>query len=114
MISPYFLANTRGIARIASTGVTVGTADVTVHFRQHGALNSPYRGLILIRLTSPIPAGTTLTLPVKFSSGTSTSTVTPTKLGDNPITVADMPGTGVYLFYYDNVDGILQQVSGTI
>lgn len=108
------MANRGGIARIASTGITVGTADVTVNFNNHGNLQSPYRGLVLVKLTTSIPTSATATWPVKFSSGTAMSTVAPTKLGGNPITVADMPGAGVYIFYYDNVDGILQQVSGTI
>ena len=114
MIPAYYLANRAGIARIASTGVNVTTTGVTINFANHGYLNSPYRGLVIVKLTTPIPTGTTATLPVQFSSGTAASTVAPTKLGAQPITVADLPGAGIYLFYYDNVDGTLQQVSGTI
>lgn len=114
MISPYYMANRGGIARIASTGVTATTTDVTIHFTNHGNLKSAYRGLVIVKMTVPIPTGTTQTLPVKFDSGPGTQAVAPVKLGNQPITVADMPGVGVYIFYYDNVEGVIEQVSGTI
>lgn len=114
MIPAYYMANKHGIARIASTGISVGTSKITVSFARHNYLTSPYQGLVLIKLTTGIPASTTQTLPVIFTSGTADSTIEPVKLGDQPITAADMPGQGIYLFYYDSVENKLQQLSGTI
>jgi hypothetical protein len=37
-----------------------------------------------------------------------------TTYGGTPLTVADIAGIGMYLFYYDRVRDILQIMSGTV
>lgn len=110
MIPAYYLANIGGIPRIESTGVVVGTDSVVFNFRSHNYLRRPFNGIVLVRLNQPIPAGTTDTLPIVFNSGTTNSQAVTTYDGVD-LTVADVAGTGVYLFYYDSASGTLQLVS---
>lgn len=107
MIPAYYQANIGGIPRIESTGVVVGTENVTFNFRTHNYLRRPFNGIVLVRLSQPIPTGTTDTLPIIFDSGTSQPV---TIYNGEALTVADLPGTGVYLFYYDSASGTLQLI----
>lgn len=107
MIPPYFTQ--RAIARVESTGVTVnGTTNVQFSFRSHPRINAPYNGIVIVRLGQAIPSGTTTTLPIVFNSGNGAITVT--KKNDLPLTVADISGTGIYLFYYNSETGVVQKV----
>lgn len=107
MIPPYFTQ--RAIARIESAAVTVnGTTNVQFSFRPHPRINAPYNGIVIVRLAQAVPAGTTDTLPVIFNSGSGAVTVT--KENDTPLTVADIPGTGIYLFYYNSETGVVQKI----
>jgi hypothetical protein len=72
----------------------------------------PAKGLVLVNLTTEIPTGTTGTLPVRLTMSGFTSAVT--TYGGTPLTVADIAGIGMYLFYYDRVRDILQIMSGTV
>lgn len=107
MFPPFFLANQRGIPRIASNSVSVTSTSVNFDFTRHGYLNSPFRGLLIFKLAQEIPTGTTTTLPVVFTSG-GQNPMPVTTLGGNAWTVGDVGGTGIYVFYYDNVDNVLQ------
>lgn len=109
MIPAYFMANINGIPRIESTGVVVGTDSVVFNFRSHNFVRRPFNGLVLVRLNQAIPAGTTATLPIVFNSG-GTNSQPVTTYGDEELTVADIPGTGVYLFYYDSASATLQLI----
>ena len=66
----------------------------------------PFRGLILVYISEPIPEGTTTTLPIQFSMAGVTSNVT--TAGGANVTVADLPGTGIYLVYFDRWADTLQ------
>ena len=57
-------------------------------------------------------SGTTTSLPIRFSMGGATSNVTLAS-GAN-WTVADVPGVGVYLLYYDRLADTLQLLAPTI
>lgn len=105
MIPAIFMANIGGIPRVESTSVVVGTESVVFSFR---TLNYPrvrnFNGIVLVRLNQPIPTGTTATLPIVFNSQAVTT------YNGEPLTVADVAGTGVYLFYYDSASGTLQLI----
>jgi hypothetical protein len=102
------LVNRNGIATLDSNGINVSTDAVTYTIRFPFDVNVPFRGLVLVRLNEAIPEGTTGTLPIKLTLGGFTQTVT-TYNGDN-LTVTDLPGTGVYLLYYNRFAGILQLI----
>lgn len=110
-IWPFQYVNQRGIPTIQSRSVTV--SDTSVDFKFNPDWNSrPFRGLLLVYLADEIPTGTTTTLPIRFSMAGTTSNVT--LAGGANLTVADLPGTGVYLFYYDRFSDTLQLLSSTV
>ena len=89
-IYPFQFVNTRGIPTIESTGVSVTTDAV-----------------LLVKINQEIPSGTTTTLPIRFTSEIGGINSVTTFNGAN-LTVAGLPGTGVYLFYYDRLTDVLQ------
>lgn len=101
------MANRNGIPRIKSTGVVVnGTTNVQYSFTADASFSAGYNGLVLVRIDQPIPSGTSGTLPVVFVSAAGTQAVT--GYGGAAITAGDVPGTGVYLMYFDRSTGTLQ------
>ena len=104
MIPAIFMANIGGIPRVESTGVVVGTESVVFSFRTLSYPRRPFNGIVLVRLNQPIPTGTTATLPIVFNSQAVTT------YNGEPLTVEDVAGTGVYLFYYDSASGTLQLI----
>jgi hypothetical protein len=112
MILPtYINVNSTGIPALRSLSVTVGTNDVRFEFNNHRNVGRPYRGLLIINLAQSIPTGTTATLPIVFTSGDGNVTNLTTFNGD-PVTVADIPGTGVYLAWFQ--PDSLQLLTGTL
>lgn len=109
-VYPYQMINTRGIATIESTGVNVSTTAVTFTFNSDSPMPTPFRGLLVVKLAQAIPAGTTATLPIVFSSTRNGDQNVTTYNGIN-LTVAGIPGTGVYLFYYDRISNVLQLIN---
>lgn len=107
MIPAYFRANIGGIPRIESTGVAASADNVTFSFRTHDFLKQAFNGLVVVRLNQAIPTGATATLPIIFNSGTPIAVTT---YNDEPLTVAGVLGTGVYLFYYDSASATLQLI----
>lgn len=105
LINPFNIVNRRGIAEVASSSVAVNADNVVFSFPNHAFFGGYYKGLVLIRL-SEIPTGTTGTLPVVFSTNGVTQAVT--TQGGDPLTVEDVAGAGVYLFYYDKSTNLLQ------
>ena len=96
---PFAWVNRNGSAAIASTGVVVNTENVVFSFRNHAFVNANYRGTIFVNLYQAIPTGTTNTLPILFETNGVTQAVT--KFNGNPLTVADIAGTGVYQFWFE-------------
>lgn len=110
-MAPIIAFNKRGTFGISSVGTPVVTAtDVTFSFESHPYVNAPFNGILLVRISTAIPTGTTGTLPVFFQTGTNTRRAV-TKVGGVPLTAADIPSTGYYLLFYDSNAGILEVIS---
>ncbi len=105
---PYNVVNRNGSVYIASTGVSVNTANVVFSFPSAGFGNRPYLGTVFVNLEQAIPAGTTATLPILFD-GTAV-----TKYNGEPLTVADITGTGVYQFWFNRSTNTLQLMTGVV
>lgn len=106
---PYQYINVRGIPTIKTTGVRVNTDSVDFVFNSNPSFSNPFRGLLLVYISEAIPAGTTTTLPIRFTSSAGTENVT--TYNDVNWTVGDVLGTGVYLVYYDRRENTLQVLS---
>lgn len=108
VIPAYFWANRGGIPRVQSTRVTVNSDDVEFYFDGNRLFSSTYSGLVLIKIEQAVPTGTTTTLPVVFNSTNGKQNVTTYNAAN--VTVADFPGTGIYLMYYDRQTNTLQKI----
>ncbi|MCH5332049.1 MAG: hypothetical protein J1E33_06570 [Alistipes sp.] len=109
---PFSWVNRRGSAAITSSAVTVNTDNVVFTFPAHSFMSIQYRGSLFVELTQAIPAGTTTTLPIVFSTNGVTQAVT--KYNGEALTVADLPGTGVYEFWFDRSTNTLQIMTGIV
>ena len=104
---PYQYININGIPTIKTQTVVVSDTAVTFKFAPDFD-GRPFRGLILVYISEAIPTGTTTTLPVQFSMAGTTSNVT--VAGGATVTVADVPGVGIYLVYFDRWADTLQLI----
>jgi hypothetical protein len=104
---PYQYINISGIPTIKTQTVVVSDTAVTYKFAPDFD-GRPFRGLILVYISEAIPTGTTTTLPVQFSMAGTTSNVT--VAGGATVTVADLPGVGIYLVYFDRWADTLQLI----
>lgn len=95
--------NVNGIPYLATNGVSVNaeSVDFALGFRR-----IPKISKVAIRIANPIPEGTTGTLPVRFTLNGSTRELT--FFGGNPVTAADLAGTGVIEVWYDWFYGIFE------
>ena len=111
MIVPtYINVNRSGIPAVRSLSVNVTASEVQFDFNNHINIGGPFRGLIVINLAQVIPAGTTTTLPIIFTSK-GLNPITLTGYNGAAITVADIKGTGIYLSWHESQTGILQLVT---
>ena len=111
MILPaYINVNRTGIPALRSLSVTVGTNDVRFDFNNHRNVGAPFRGLLIINLAQAIPTGTTDTLPIVFTSDGGNATPVTTYNGSE-VTVTQITGTGIYLFWYESQTNTLQLLS---
>ena len=108
---PFQYVNINGIPTIESRSVTVNADTVDFKFNPDWD-RRPFRGLLLVYLSEAIPEGTTTTLPIRFSMAGTTSNVT--VAGGGNLTVADLPGVGVYLVYYDRMTDTLQLLNTAV
>lgn len=113
LLPAYINVNQQGIPALRSLSVTVGANDVRFEFNNHRNVGRPFRGLLLINLAQMIPTGTTDTLPIIFTSGGGNVASLTTFNGD-PVTVADIAGTGVYLAWYESQSDSLQLLTGSL
>ena len=113
LLPAYINVNQGGIPTLRSLSVNVGTTDVRFDFNNHRNVGRPFRGLLIIQLAQTIPTGTTETLPIVFTSGGGSVAEVTTFNGD-PVTVADIPGTGVYLAWYESTTDSLQLLTGAL
>lgn len=104
------MARTTPPEAIQSLSVNVTATEVQFVFPRRRGFGIPYFGGLYAYLAQAIPAGTTATLPVVFASQGGPN-VPIVGLGDTPITVADIPGTGVYHLFYEEARGRLQLLS---
>ena len=109
---PFNFANRNGIPLIEASGIEVTDTNVVISLPRRAFRFLNDKGIILFRMTQAIPAATTQTLPVVFSSSDFTQPLT--NIGGTPITVAQVSGTGVYLIYYDKGANLMQLVTTTI
>ena len=108
MILPaYINVNVNGIPTLSSNSVTVGTTQVSFDFNNHRNVGRPFRGLLIVRLAQAIPAGTTDTLPIVFTSDGGNAQPL-TKENGEAVTVADIPGTGIYILWFESQTNTLQ------
>lgn len=96
----------RQIVRIEATGVTTANGNVVYTFRSHPYVNTPYNGLVIVRLLA-VPTGAT-TEPIVFNTNGQTQNLI--KAGGGNAVANDIAGEGVYLIYYDSSRGIIQLV----
>lgn len=112
MIVPtYINVNRGGIPAVRSVSVNVTTSEVQYNFNNHRNIGTPFRGLIVVNLAQAIPAGTTTTLPIVFTSEGS-NPIQLTGYNGAAITVADIKGTGIYLVWHESQTNTLQLVTG--
>lgn len=107
LLPAYINVNIGGIPAIRSLSVNVSTTDVKIAFNNHRNIGRPFRGLLIVNIAQAIPAGTTDTLPIVFTSDSGNDVNLTTYNGDN-VTVADIPGTGIYLCWYESQTNTLQ------
>lgn len=103
--TPNVTTNTRGIPYLRSSGVTVTaeSVDFALGFRR------VYPGHITVSIATQIPEGTTTTLPVRLVVGGEAKPLI--TFGGDPVTVADITGTGVLDVFYDPFTGAIQLMS---
>ena len=112
MILPtYINVNQTGIPTVRSLSVTVTSTEVQFDFNNHRNIGRPFRGLIIVNLAQQIPAGTTTTLPIVFTSNGGNAQQL-TGYDGTAITVADIKGTGVYIMWHEADTNTLQLVTG--
>lgn len=113
VLPTYINVNVNGIPALRSLSVNVTATEVAFDFRNHRSVGRPFRGLLILNLAQAIPAGTTTTLPIVLTSEGNNNQPLTTFNGD-AITVADIPGTGIYLAWYDAQSNTLQLLTGAI
>lgn len=107
LLPAYINVNQAGIPALSSTAVTVTANDVRFDFRNHRNVGRPFAGIIAVRLAQAIPAGTTTTLPIVFTTeGGNAANLT--AVGGVNVTVADFEGIGIYLVWVESQSGIVQ------
>lgn len=112
MINPFYFSNRRGVPKIDVQSVNVTDTNVEFVLPNNAFRTLAENGLVLIRIGVAIPTGTTATLPVVFTANQSTQAVT--DVGSAEVTAADIPSTGVYLFFYDKTANVIQLLSRTV
>ena len=94
MLLPFNInVNVNGIPCLRSTAVSVTATEVRFDFNAHRNVGRPFVGLIVVQLAQQIPAGTTATLPIVFTTDGGTAANLTGLNGDN-VTVDDIGGTG--------------------
>ncbi len=106
MAYPFRMVNQRGSAAIGSSAVAVNADNVVFSFPNHAFVGAYYFGTVFIKLQQAIPSGTADTLPVLFETNGVTQAIT--KYGGAAVTVGDLQGIGVYQFWYEKPNDVLQ------
>lgn len=109
---PINFSNRRGLPLIEVNTTTVGTDSVVLNIPNGAFRFLQDKGIFLLYLTTAIPTGTTATLPIVLSSNNVTQALT--NIGGAAITVAQLPGAGVYEVFFDKSRNILQLLTAQI
>lgn len=109
---PSNFSNINGLPMMETSSVTVTDTNVVLMLTNRSFRFLRNQGLMLFRLNQAIPEGTDTTLPIVFSSNNFIQGLT--NVGGTPITVAQMPGPGVYLIFYDKNANLLQLMTTQI
>ena len=107
--------NVNGLPAISSQSVSVNAAGDTVSFDflNHPTTGGVFRGWITVRLAQAVPTGTADTAEIVFTTDGGNPANLTTFDGAN-VTVADIPGTGVYLVWVDTQSGNVQLLTGAL
>lgn len=95
---------------IPSVNVTVGTENVTIEIPNHSFYRRNYVGSFFLNLRTPIPSGTTGTLPVLIGTNGDTRPLMETE--GVPVTAANLAGAGIYEIHYNKYTDELYLVNG--
>lgn len=95
---------------LPTVAVTVGTENVTLELPNHAFRNRSYVGGFYVSLRQAIPAGTTATLPILI--GTNGDTRPLLAFNNEPVTVGNLAGTGIYEIHYNKYTNELFLVNG--
>ena len=93
-----------------TVAVTVGAENVTLELPNHAFRNRDYVGGFYVNLRQAIPAGTTATLPILI--GTNGDTRPLLAYGNEPVTVTNIAGPGIYEIHYNKYTNELYLVNG--
>ena len=98
--------NVNGVPYLRTNQVTVGSesVDFALGFRR-----IPPVGYLTVNIADAIPSDATGTLPVRFTLNGFTRALT--FFGGDPVTAADLAGTGVITVFHDWYNGVLQLAS---
>lgn len=113
LLPAYINVNVNGIPALSSLSVNVTATQVAFDFNNHRNVGAPFRGLIIVRLNQAIPAGTTDTLPIVFTSGGGNAQELRGFNGDQ-VVVSDIAGTGIYLVWFESSTNTLQLLTGIV
>lgn len=103
-----FNTNQRGIPYLTTSNVTVSDTfvDFAIPFRRMEPIQE-----FNVRIANQVPADAATTLPVRLVMfGTAREL---TYFNGDPVTVADLDGTGVIKVFNDRINGIFQLMSVT-
>ena len=95
---------------LPTVAVNVGTENVTLELPNHAFYGRNYVGGFYISLRQDIPAGTTQTLPILI--GTNGATRPLMAYNNEPVTVANLAGQGIYEIHYNKYTNELFLVNG--
>lgn len=95
---------------LPTVAVTVGTENVILELPNHAFRNRDYVGGFYISLRQAIPAGTTATLPILI--GTNGDTRPLMAYNNEPVTVENLAGTGIYEIHFNKYTNELYLVNG--
>lgn len=106
MAIPFRIVNRSGSGYVVSSGVSATTEAVVYSFPAHSFASRSYLGSVYVELSQAVPAGAATTLPIVFETNGVQQAVT--TYNGEALTVADLPGTGVYELWYNKQTNRLQ------
>lgn len=102
---PFAYSNRAGIPLIESRSITSDGTNAIITIANNAFARLANRGIILLRITSPIPTGAEA-LPIVISSNGETRPLT--LAGGANATGTQITGVGIYQIFYDKAANLLQ------